>query len=243
MAESLGLSSQRVYYVLGKHGVKTRGRAFSRSCCKHLRVYKEKPLVDPQWLSYYLGLLATDGCLSDKGDVRLELKSEDYNVVCCFGTSVVEDSHLTFSPPKTGSFSKGNLSTGSYIFAARLNGLAMQCAEIGITPRKSKILSINYLRVKKPYWFLRGVIDGDGSVHVGVRKCDCSIRIVSASPEFLEQTKEKFGGRINRHGKGELWVLTFKGQNALRICQELPSAPEMVARKSQRIRQIMEKFQ
>ena len=122
---------------------------------------------------YWLGILATDGCISKDGRVSLSFKTED-------------EEHLT----KFSGYLKSSLSICRSIHCKN-GGLMSKVSfrnkkitetlnNYGITNNKSFTLKIN---TEITFDFLRGVIDGDGSIDSKRRR----IRIVSASREFIEQ--------------------------------------------------------
>ena len=85
---------------------------------------------------------------------------------------------------------------------------------IGLTPKKS--LTLKEIEVPNRYFpdFLRGIIDGDGSISTWVHKSNkhrqWSLRIVSAAPIFSEWLKNRI--EILFDIKGKLYRHKYKGK-------------------------------
>lgn len=112
-----------------------------------------------------------------------------------------------------------------------------ELSRIGLTPAKSKTMGA--LKIPDPMLpdFMRGVVDGDGSIrrwiHPGNGGEQWSLRIFSASPPFLEWLRNSLSrligveGRIH-HGHDGVWVLKYgkmAARKALRIFydEEVPA--------------------
>lgn len=193
--------------------------------------YTERCAVDPNRLSYYLGLIATDGHLKTgdhKTSIQLALTAEDRSVVVCFATSFVEQE------PTVGTYqaTKDGATYGkSYCrFSAALPKFRQYCEAVGVTENKSKTLSVDFSRIPNKYYFLRGVIDGDGCVGIGTTPGCSRIRVFSASRGFIEQLRYEFGGCLCTRRDG--WELEFKGRAAVELALTIPTALEgSIARK------------
>ncbi len=137
-------------------------------------------------MAYVIGLLATDGNLSIDGR-HINFTSKDYELAVLFRTYL----GLTVT---IGKKSRGGGGEKKYF--------VVQCGDvifyrfllsIGLTPRKSKTISA--LKVPHNYFFdfLRGCIDGDGSIgvftHPESKHPQLRVRLVSASKPFLEWIK------------------------------------------------------
>lgn len=173
---------------------------------------------------YLAGLVAADGCLSrSRRHVILVAKDREFLEMirekCRITNKVCE--HLN---------GRGQLSFGINICG---RSYWEDLARIGLTPAKSQTLGA--LDVPDPMLpdFLRGVIDGDGSIrrwiHPGNGGEQWSLRIFSASPPFLEWLKISLArhlgieGKIH-HGHDSVWVLKYgkmAAQKALRTCYDV----------------------
>lgn len=104
---------------------------------------------------YWLGFLATDGCLPSKGKgIQFVLKESDWEHVDNFRKFVNFNGSVKFE--------KQNKSARIY-FTSR--PIRQRLIELKITPVKSRTLSLSKeLKNCKDFW--RGCIDGDGSVGI-----------------------------------------------------------------------------
>lgn len=138
---------------------------------------------------YLVGLIAADGCLSSDGR-HINITSKDYDflakLIISFGLS-----------SKVGIKNKGQVNQAYYLEFSNRSFYEFLLS-IGLTPRKSLTLA----RVDVPEeWFadfLRGVIDGDGSIRNWIHPSNgieqWSLRVYSASRPFVEW----LGGQIEK---------------------------------------------
>lgn len=155
-------------------------------------------MVNPEHLWYVIGLITADGNLSIDGR-HINLTSKDRDLL----ESVKASMHLK---NRIGMKARANerekkyavLQFGDVNFYKFLLG-------IGLMPRKSLVLK--ELQVPKEYFidFLRGVIDGDGSIHTWVHATNgirqWSLRIASASPVFAKWLKLRIEDTFSVKGK------------------------------------------
>ena len=131
---------------------------------------------------YGIGLIATDGCLSSDGR-HIEFTSKDLELVTHIKGAFKLTNKIT-QKSRGGSIEKkyhriqfGNVQLYNFLI------------NIGLSPKKSHTLGA--LRIPKYFLadFLRGVIDGDGSIgyfmHPESKRKQFRIRISSASKSFL----------------------------------------------------------
>ena len=138
--------------------------------------------------AYALGLLATDGNLSPDGR-HINFTSKDFVLVQIFKECLGLKN-------KIGLKSRGGEKTKKYFqiqFGDRNFYEYME--KLGITAKKSK--TIGELKVEDKYFadFLRGCIDGDGSIgayrHPESKNPQLRVRMYSASSKFLEWLKKR----------------------------------------------------
>lgn len=160
--------------ILKKNGIDAWGHYVES--CEISKPYKDFSLstVDSPLKAYFLGLMATDGWVNeDRRSVSLSLVDED----CIRFLS--EHIGCTYS-----SFKKKDLNTQPFHKFEMKGTLYDELVSLGITPRKTKTLSLNFDLIDKqlfPYLF-RGILDGDG----WVRKDGKEFFVCSASKPFLE---------------------------------------------------------
>lgn len=188
-----------------------------------------KPLgkVAISWSSefaYAIGLITSDGNLSTDGR-HINLTSKDKELIEIFKKCLSLEN-------KIGRKGRGGdsrkiyycLQFGDRIFYKFLLG-------IGLMPAKSKVLG--KMAIPEEYFadFLRGCIDGDGSIgyaaHPESRWPQLRIRLVSASPTFLSWIKQEVarlfsieGGWIQRSDRG-VSVLAYASSDSILLASFL----------------------
>lgn len=133
-------------------------KTHARKCRTDIPFYTEKNDIEASEEIYYiLGLIAADGCLGDGGKlIQLELSSEDAYVLKWISKTLInEQFNFKEYAPRTSNHKPTTR------FRANLPKLYHMAMCIGITPRKSKTLSVVWSKIPRNYQlhFLRGVID------------------------------------------------------------------------------------
>ncbi len=175
-------------------------------------------------LWYVVGYIATDGSLSIDGR-HINITSKDRQHLylirsALFLTNKIGRKTRAGDTEKTYS----QIQIGDVVFYRYLLSL-------GLTPNKS--LTLGTLKIDRVYIndFLRGVIDGDGSISTWVHRTNghvqWSLRIVSASNKFInwlkDITKETYGidGRvytnIQQNRKNPMYLLKFGKRSATKV--------------------------
>jgi len=147
-------------------------------------------------LWYLIGLITTDGCLSSDGR-HINITSKDYGFL-----NNLKDK-LSFSN-KIGVKNRGKINQGYYLdFSNR--SLYDFLLSVGLTTNKSLIQ--DRIDVPSEFFsdFLRGVIDGDGSIrnwiHPSNKREQWSLRIYSASMLFIEWLMKSIEGSFKVKGR------------------------------------------
>lgn len=172
---------------------------------------------------YLAGLIATDGCLSrTERHVTIVAKEADFLEMIRQRCGISNRLSACLN-------GRGQRAYRIQICSQRY---FKQLEDIGLTPAKSK--SIGALVVPDLMWFdfLRGVIDGDGSIrrwtHPGNKIEQWSLRIFSAAPAFLAWIQSfslRLSGAKGRihHAHDSVWVLKYgkiAAQRMLRACYD-----------------------
>lgn len=196
---------------------------------------------------YICGILASDGSLDNKRPrIELALTIEDRHVVDSIAS-------LVTTPPVTVSVRKSSIKVfpngkeyepkNSVRIKYTAKDAYKWLVEFGITPAKSLTLNpkLDDKSEEFLWYFLRGVIDGDGCVLSGSSLDYTIIKIVSASPKFLQSLQHLFGGTITQRpgSNPPLYDLSFHGRLAQLIAEKLPTDYFCMARKSERIQEIL----
>lgn len=223
-----------------------RNKKSNRKCNHYEEIFPQ----DDRILGYVCGYIATDGCLI-KNSKRITVTSKDLGSVITLDNLLV--SNLS---DKNRFFKRGK--THFYEFRATLPKLYQYCLDMGITPAKSLTLDVNLDDKSEEFkWaFLRGCIDGDGSVHVPKGEGWASkskIYICGSSRVFLETLQVFFNGTIyksNAHLKpqkvmGKLvsssnpnYRLLFNSKSLRKLLRKLPVNDFTMRRKTLLIEKI-----
>ena len=161
---------------------------------------KRKNKVDISWkadFAYVIGVIASDGNLSPDGR-HLNITSKDKEIV-------LKIKNLLKLKNKIGRKARGgNKDKKYYVLQFGDVNFYNFLLSIGLTPAKSK--TISKIVVPKEFFadFLRGCIDGDGSIgfntHPESRNLQWKIRLCSASPVFLEWMRDTIRTRVKIRG-------------------------------------------
>ncbi len=180
--------------------------------------------VKIEWNSnfaYVIGVIASDGNLSpDLRHLNITSKDEEMVLNCkkCLGIS-----------NKIGMKSRGGSTDKKYyVLQFGDKNFFNFLLSIGITPRKSK--TISQLKIPEKYFkdFLRGCIDGDGSItifkHPESKQYQYKVRLCSASRAFLNWILETSGrlflikgGSIHIPKNSSVYTLLFAKEDSIKI--------------------------
>lgn len=154
--------------------------------------------IQQEHLWYIIGLIATDGNLSKDGR-HINITSKDRKFLFLVKKALKLKN-------KIGRKARGNL--GEKIYSQLQFGdvkFYKYLEDIGLTKKKS--LTMRALEIDKNYFldFLRGVIDGDGSISTWIHRTNShrqwSLRIVSAAPVFIQWLKTEIENYFDVNGK------------------------------------------
>ena len=158
--------------------------------------------VKPEVLWYVVGLIVTDGNLSKDGrHINITSKDRTHLVVVQKALGI---NNKIGKKARDGSKKKiySQIQLGDVKFYKYL-------LSIGLTQRKS--LTLGKIAIDTAYFFdfLRGVIDGDGSISTWIHRTNShrqwSLRIVSGSPEFLQWLKNEIENRFEVKGRMHIY--------------------------------------
>lgn len=170
---------------------------------------------------YLVGLITSDGCLSLDGR-HIDITSKESGYLRTVRKQFGFSNRICRKRNGNGQV--------SYRIQLSSREFYMRMLEIGLIPNKSK--TVGRLYIPKEYFadFMRGLIDGDGSIrrwkHPGNKIEQWSLRICSASKVFIEWIKtnccEYFGvtGRLYEEVDGKerrRWVLKYGKLAAQRL--------------------------
>lgn len=175
--------------------------------------------LEPAHLWYLVGLIAADGCLSRDGR-HIDITAKDRQ----FLESLAKKLKISNSVCKKRNGS-GKIQYRIQISSSTFHAFLKS---VGLVSRKSLVL--NRIAVEEQHFndFLRGVIDGDGSIrswkHPSNGGWQWSLRIYSASFRFLrwlqQEIKIRFLTDGGLHEDRKLFVLKFGKMAAQRILKQ-----------------------
>ena len=127
-------------------------------------------IIDNEHKAYWLGYLYADGCISkinsyDKlpGRIKLNLSTEDRVIIETFLKDIKADTIKIKDYIPKGTYSTNSMSTASINSTSLCKGLLQH----GVFPNKTNNLVFpwNSLQPNLYNHFIRGLFDGDGSIH------------------------------------------------------------------------------
>lgn len=198
----------------------------------------QPPAVDGDWtpeLAYAVGLIATDGCLSNNAKTVTQV-SKDLDLLETFQRCL-------------GTRAKVSWNQRAYRVQICDVGLYVWLESIGLTPRKSLTLSSVSVPNRLFADFVRGLMDGDGSIKYSVVVPNprdyplhtyprLRVEFCSASEAHLVWLRGKLrelyslvGWMTSRDARpNPLFVLRYSKHESIRLLSELyrdPSAPRL----------------
>ncbi len=146
---------------------------------KRSKKVKNNPFenLNSEYVQYWLGFLSADGSIY-KDRITLSLKGEDEEILLKF-QAFLGNVNIT-----KGVYKKFGKEFSYYRIAFRSKKIVQYLHELGITERKTKTIKLNF---KMTSHFLRGLIDGDGTICKSNRNI---VRVFTASVEFVKQISE-----------------------------------------------------
>lgn len=169
-------------------------------------------------MAWVLGLLTSDGNIMDNGGIRLTLKSDDRDAV-----EKVRD----LIAPKQEIVTDIGLSAYSR-FHITMRDMVDDLANLGVTPRKSLTLKPPNIPEYCVPHYIRGLLDGDGSVllrHDGSNKLRVAFsgnkNVTSYIVHYLNMfigTPIKEGYTRERDGRVSVSTVEYSSHYALQVC-------------------------
>ncbi len=196
----------------------------------------------PQF-AYAIGLITTDGNLSKDGR-HMNMTSKDIDLIMVFKKCLGLSNTI-------GRKSRGKSKEKKY-FQVQFGDINFYnfLVSIGLSPAKSKTLSP--LNIPDDYFsdFLRGCIDGDGSIgvfrHPESEHGQLRVRLCSASRNFLQWVKDKISSIYSIEGgwvetKNSISVLVYAKADSIKLLNFVyyPEVDYYLKRKYERARPFL----
>jgi hypothetical protein len=173
--------------------------------------------------AYWAGFLMADGCVVDRPgrwpEVKLSVKGADRPHLEAFQRFLKTD-HVIGDKIDHGRFPQVSLSVASR------GPLVMALAKYGVVPRKTASARVFGLEDNRHFW--RGLVDGDGSIHVnGRRPCNSHITCVGSEAlmkQFQQFAATHLGGKmatIRPLRPRKIWQIGWASSWAVRMARLL----------------------
>lgn len=205
----------------------------SRGISKDRIKWGELELPDPLLKAYVAGVIATDGHIQSNPNVRVAIYLQKKDEAYIRGLAKILVG--------TDACVMGIGRRGQVGFTLTLTNLIRYLNSLGIPiGDKTTTLSINFdmLNGVERLYFLRGVVDGDGSLDKDVYR----LRITTASEKFATQLQDVYGFKIRKRNNGDYWDVGLWGDKVqLReFLHKLPITEYTMPRKNEVIKDMRE---
>jgi hypothetical protein len=158
--------------------------------------------IDSHDKAYFLGLLASDGCVMDDYSIQIGLQLRDLNILEKFKKCLQSDAPIRYYKFKCKNKNrlvrfggKSNEFQERYMFRFKNKKMCSDLIKHGIIPRKSLVLEFPKIDKQYQYSFMRGYIDGDGCICVykdKKRGWDKFALVVISSKFFIQGMVDAF---------------------------------------------------
>ena len=181
-------------------------------------------IIDSPTKAYFLGLLFADGNIALDPEnkrspaIRIELSEEDQEILILFQKELNSNSSLRYDK-------RSGRPRGTYSFSVRSQQLADDLAKFNIVPNKTYVVTSIIFPDKYLIDFLRGYIDGDGSIFYSCNSWH--INITGHTESVIKQFQEKIDLLINKnpHNKitnyNNVYKAVWNGEDAIKLCKLL----------------------
>ena len=212
IAELYSTYNTSIRRILIRNKVKLRGEAASQAYVK-----KNPFKRNDEYSDYFLGLLLTDGCISNNR-VSLSLKEEDLYML---------EEFAKFCSPKLQVTKYYHSIHRKYQYSVHFKD--SRGIVISYLNRLGRFTNKSYeCKIYKPinYNILRGIIDGDGSIQVTRGGKAIRVSICSKSEDFINQIsffydKEGYRYFISKRKDGLLYIHIDSKDSLLRLGRNL----------------------
>jgi hypothetical protein len=215
VSESLGVSATAIHTALEAFGTKKRTLSVAQRRYK-INDNAFSDTSDPE-ACYWAGFILADGCIRLGGSAGYSIE---------VGIQREDENHLL----KLARF----LDTDRKVDRPTLNLSRLRvnsekiCKDLhafGVVPVKSKVASIP-LEFRRNRDFLRGLVDGDGTLYTNKLKGKNYLRLalVGSKPvvsQFSEYISEVAGKKINIYSTSSIFGTSICGKNAIKLADKL----------------------
>lgn len=205
------MSESTVFNVLARHGIARRSSSDAHATHRVDQDYFQT--IDTEEKAYWLGFLAADGHVCDRGTVRLTLAEVDADHVRRFAAAVGYTGRVEIHTRPRDGRRFASVSIRRQRFAAALVGH-------GIVPRKTWSLEPwqGPPELMRHYW--RGLVDGDGCIAQGTSTRGRGIwtlelvgtqAVAAGFADFLCREAHIKPPKVSRHSCKTVWRVRVGG--------------------------------
>lgn len=258
IATHLGVKPGTVRYHRMKYGIpsfteltgnmKARGSGEARRRGTHSKESSDNLKVDyfnkidvPE-KAYWVGVIATDGCVSENSRISLSQTIKDAELVDKFALAIGARMFLKTREARNDSFLGENKTQITRVVRFTSKQIALDLLKEGITQRKTKSIAVSPCSLQFPEAYLKGCLDGDGCVG------KINFRFSSGSELWIDQANQlilKHTGhslskyrQVSRDTNREVFILqgVRKDQPVLEWLYSEKSGSDQLHRKFQRFK-------
>lgn len=210
LAKYFNTSTQAIRNCLKQNGVRVLSLQ-EQQYAKHPRRSDYFENIDTKEKAYWLGFLYADGCVNNNSNaISINLKREDEYMLCNFANAI-ESTNIISHSKKIFNGKEFNQSH----FSIKDAKMKADLIKWGCVSNKTyKELEIPNIPDNLIWHFIRGVVDGDGSINYSKRNLRLSITCNSET--FLNQLKIKFGKDKLALDKHKTPMLVITGSKQLK---------------------------
>lgn len=204
-------------WMKGKHH---SGGAKRKQSLAHRKYYLDEQFFE-KWsgkMAWVLGFIIADGCIR-KDEGKLQISSCDEEVLIKI-KQALQAKHPIKAKRNKGSYSDSPKTI--YFLGIGSTKICSDLIRLGVTPNKSKIIQFPKVPRKYLNHFIRGLIDGDGSLYTPRKKNgSVTTEIGTASKIFADSLKNK----VENNGF-KVYLEQFRNKEFWRIrCHERTFLP------------------
>lgn len=221
IGQELGVHAASISYHRKKHGIpsftqatgnmKVRGTGETRRRGTHSRESSESldtsyfRQIDRPEKAYWVGVLATDGCVSENSRISLSQTESDGDLVDAFAAAVGADMFLRTRTVTHPGFLGERKTRTSRVVRFTSRQMAEDLSREGIVHRKTKRLELPPCSLVYPAAYLRGCLDGDGTVG------KFNFKFSSGSEAWVNQAQQLIASETGRMLRKYRQVSTYTG--------------------------------
>lgn len=177
--------------------------------------------IDSPTKAYFLGLLFTDGsvCNDRKRQTNISIGLQESD------KAILERLKKELNSGSALNYSKRKGKNGEFNFSVRSNKIANDLAKYNIIPNKTYLIDNLILPVGYEKDFIRGFIDGDGSIYFSANRWH--VNITSHSKQILEQIRNICDAWIKKNNHNtvtecnDVYKITWNGIYAQQLLKVL----------------------